>query len=437
MKLLRVVPVALTALAGLLALLALIASGLLGTQQASAQGTVNFDIDPDITGNTADTLGMVERCAEIYAGPLFFDGVTDYIIDIVVRGDTQAPVAYDVSLNYDNTTINIVAPDTDSLIKMPGATDLGETLPDDDGTFACSALYLMGGPGIPGDGIICRLGLDIQDFGSGTVTFLTLNPSPLTSYSSGAGAHAITVDGAMLVINNFCPSVPVDLSVDSEVTSAPTDLLVSEDGTLSVSTTGTHTGLPLPDTVEVAISHTVTAPAGCTVDGGASASDSWTGDLDDGASHLLSTNFTINCSEPSTHVFVVDNEIDLLTPGYVDPNSFNDTDTENVSVNVWPLGDDDYDGFTTTVEEYVGTDPLDACPDDPSDDAWPLDNNMDTFVTVGGDLLPYRGRLGATGGPPADPEWSQRLDLNMDNWITTGGDVLLYRGMLGESCTNP
>jgi hypothetical protein len=56
-------------------------------------------------------------------------------------------------------------------------------------------------------------------------------------------------------------------------------------------------------------------------------------------------------------------------------------------------------------------------------------------VTVGGDILPYRGRIGATGGPPADPNWSQRLDINADNWITVGGDVLPFRGIIGEQCT--
>jgi hypothetical protein len=31
--------------------------------------------------------------------------------------------------------------------------------------------------------------------------------------------------------------------------------------------------------------------------------------------------------------------------------------------------DDDNDGFNESVESYVRTDPLDACPDNPSDDA--------------------------------------------------------------------
>jgi len=101
-----------------------------------------------------------------------------------------------------------------------------------------------------------------------------------------------------------------------------------------------------------------------------------------------------------------------------------------------PAGDDDCDAFTTAVEEYVGSDPLDACPDLVGvDDAWPLDINIDKFVTVGGDVLPYRGRIAAWGGPPPDANWLQRLDLNADNWITVGGDVLPFRGMIGKSCT--
>jgi hypothetical protein len=449
MKTFRVVPVALTARAALFALLALIASGLLGPQQASAQGTVNFDIDPEITGNSPDTLGTVEMCYEVTCpsaectwnpGVNDLDGVSDYIIDVVVWGDTQAPISYDVSVLWSNPwAVCIAWPDTSWCVKVPafGCYWPGNILPDCSGSFTVGAASYPPDAGVPGDGTLVRLGLDIG--ASGLVVF-ALNAPPLNMYESASGSHPLTLGSAVLAINVPCPSAEVDLSVDSQVTGAPTDLLVSEDATLTVTTTGTHeNGLTcgLTTTVEAQITHTVTAPAGCTVDGGASASDSWTGDLDGGASHVLATDFTINCSEPSTHVFVVDNEIEVLEAGYDDCDLANDTDTENVSVNVWLFGDDDYDGFTTTVEEYVGTDPLDACPDDPSDDAWPLDINMDTFVTFGGDLLPYRGRIGATGGPPADPEWLQRLDLNMDNYITIGGDLLPFRERAGESCTNP
>jgi len=96
--------------------------------------------------------------------------------------------------------------------------------------------------------------------------------------------------------------------------------------------------------------------------------------------------------------------------------------------------DCDDDAFDDGIEMYLGTDPRDACPDDLGDDAWPLDVNMDTYVTVAGDALNFRGRIGAT---PGDPMWWQRLDLNADNCITVAGDALLYRGMIGAVCTNP
>ncbi|UCH86720.1 MAG: hypothetical protein JSU97_09435 [Dehalococcoidia bacterium] len=495
-------------LAGALGPALIVALALLLTQFSAghdivhAQGTVNFDIDPDIAGNSADTLGTVEDCYELTCPSAectwdgtpggAFDGVSDYTIDIVVWGDTQGPISYDASMNYNNTKVCIGAVGTDGCVKMAGPCIGMPPQAECDGTYSPGWMNLMGDPGIPGDGTIVRVGLDI---GWAGVLVFTMNGSPLTAYGSAAGAHPVTVDGAFLAVNVPCPPAEVDLAVDLEVTSAPTDLVVSEDGTLSMSSTGTHTGLPLPDTVEATISHMVTAPADCTVNGGASASDSWMGELAEGESHLLATDFTVQCSEASTHVFVVDNEIELLTDGYADINQFNDTNTENVPVNVWmypdadgdgvfdpdncpedynpdqengdgdawgdacdncpttstawyvPVGDDDCDGFTTTAEEHAGTDPLDACPDvagspglcpGPTcdgDDAWPLDNNVDTFATVVGDMLNYAGHMGATGGPPADPNWMQRLDINADNYITVVGDLYEFRVRVGTGCT--
>ncbi|UCH87696.1 MAG: hypothetical protein JSU97_04795 [Dehalococcoidia bacterium] len=98
--------------------------------------------------------------------------------------------------------------------------------------------------------------------------------------------------------------------------------------------------------------------------------------------------------------------------------------------------DDDGDEFNDDVEGYLPTDSCDDCTNDPGvHDAWPLDINIDTFVTVVGDVLPYSGRIGAWGGPPPDAGWMQRLDLNMDNYITVVGDVLAFSGKIGASCT--
>ena len=105
--------------------------------------------------------------------------------------------------------------------------------------------------------------------------------------------------------------------------------------------------------------------------------------------------------------------------------------------NDWARGfcidDTDCDGWTDSEESYLGTDPLDDCPDHSSDDAWPLDNNVDTAITVVGDVLAYSGNIGAAVS--TNPSVLQRLDLNTDGAITVVGDVLLYAGMIGESCT--
>ncbi|GAG29992.1 unnamed protein product, partial [marine sediment metagenome] len=94
--------------------------------------------------------------------------------------------------------------------------------------------------------------------------------------------------------------------------------------------------------------------------------------------------------------------------------------------------DSDNDGFTDAVEEYLGTDPLDACPDEIGvHDAWPLDINMDRAITVVGDALNFRGRIGVG---PGTAEWWQRLDLNTDGIISIVGDTLMYRGMVGKGC---
>jgi oligopeptide transport system substrate-binding protein len=94
--------------------------------------------------------------------------------------------------------------------------------------------------------------------------------------------------------------------------------------------------------------------------------------------------------------------------------------------------DQDGDGFSDARETYMGTDPLDACPDGSTDDAWPLDVNKNGQISVVGDVLNFRGRIGAT---PGAPNWWQRLDFNADRLISVVGDVLMYRGMIGETCT--
>jgi hypothetical protein len=92
--------------------------------------------------------------------------------------------------------------------------------------------------------------------------------------------------------------------------------------------------------------------------------------------------------------------------------------------------DADGDGFSDGRELYLGTDPADACPDDPSDPAWPLDINNDTVITAA-DVLKFGGRINSA---PGSPNWWLRLDFNGDGVITVA-DVLKYGGMIAQTCT--
>jgi hypothetical protein len=161
-------------------------------------------IDPETTGNTASTLGTLERCVRVDVPNPAFDGVSDYNIDVYVKGDTQAPIAYDASANYDQNIVHIAAPGTDTLVKMPDAVEsTTEIVPDSDGTFTAGVIYFDPTKfGTPGDGVLVRLGLDIG--GSGLITF-ALNPPPLSAYASGEGIHTLTLASAQLAINQDCP----------------------------------------------------------------------------------------------------------------------------------------------------------------------------------------------------------------------------------------
>jgi hypothetical protein len=177
-----------------------------GSTRAEA-GTVEMGIDPEVTGNTASTLGTLEYCVRVDIPSPAFDNVSDYDIDVYVRGDTQAPEAYDAYVTYDASKVHIAAPGTNTLVKLPGASTIGDPVPDADGEFVAAVAYLSGGPGTAGDGTLLRLGLDIG--ASGLVTFDFEAHADSTTYFSLSGEepirHPIARMTALLAINEDCP----------------------------------------------------------------------------------------------------------------------------------------------------------------------------------------------------------------------------------------
>ena len=107
-----------------------------------------------------------------------------------------------------------------------------------------------------------------------------------------------------------------------------------------------------------------------------------------------------------------------------------------------PDVDTDGDGFDDDVECYLPTDQSDNCPDViGADDAWPLDIDRSTDISVTGDVFSFVGRIGTKSGPsvycpgPLSGNWWQRLDLNMSCDISVTGDVLKYIAHVGQKCS--
>jgi hypothetical protein len=111
-----------------------------------------------------------------------------------------------------------------------------------------------------------------------------------------------------------------------------------------------------------------------------------------------------------------------------------DADGDGIGDACDPDDDNDSQGlgdplfFRDEVEAFVGTDPLDACPDSPSDAAWPPDFNNTGDVTSG-DVVLFRQHYGPLGGT-----YSARYDLNASGVITSG-DLVVFKKYYGSSCT--
>jgi len=95
--------------------------------------------------------------------------------------------------------------------------------------------------------------------------------------------------------------------------------------------------------------------------------------------------------------------------------------------------DGDADGFDDYVEAYIGTDPLDDCPDDLSDDACPPDITMDTVVDIF-DALTF---LAAFPSAEGMPNYSTRLDMAASDGVIDIFDALTFLAYFPSACTNP
>jgi len=102
-----------------------------------------------------------------------------------------------------------------------------------------------------------------------------------------------------------------------------------------------------------------------------------------------------------------------------------DPDCDNDSLG---LGNPLY--FRDGVEAFMGTDPLDACPDSPSHDAWPPDFNNDTRVNLG-DIGPMRTAFNSMEG---QGNYTRRVDLSADGRVNLT-DIGILRLYFNTTCS--
>ena len=107
----------------------------------------------------------------------------------------------------------------------------------------------------------------------------------------------------------------------------------------------------------------------------------------------------------------------------------------NLASGAWQVADMDSDGWATASETTIGTDPLDNCPDSPSDNAWPPDINNSGGVDIIGDIALVTGQFGkAVGAPPLAPA---RYDIGEppNGSIGVIDDIVRMTAVFGTMCT--
>jgi hypothetical protein len=382
MKCLRVITVALVTLV-------MITSLMLTASAEPDAGTTVVGVDADPSGNTATSLGTIERCVDVSVGQAFD---IDVFVDAIPEDRDLAGFNY--LLNYDPSKLQVNGCNHDMLLaSQPGSyvVDLSDEVcrtgsPDTDGTLLVAVADLAAAPPEPGGSLGVLGRYQFQAVGSGS-SVLTL--SPIGGFVADSSPAFIPVEE--IHDGNWRPMygiIAVDADMDGDGASDCADPDTDGDSFLNVKEAESGSS-PLD------AGSTPEECDGLDNDGDTLVDDGWPDADGDGLA---------DCLDP---------DIDTDGDGVANPDD----------------PDDDNDGFSDEQEIFMGLSSLAAC----GPDAWPPDMDNNTEVDVL-DILLYKPVIGSKLG--VDVNYDRRYDLDANAEVNVL-DVLLYKPLISTSCTNP
>ena len=440
----------------LLSALALLAAGTApDTARANHTVTVGLDLDPAGTPpNAPNSLGSIEDCLEVTAGPFNDDGdgLTDedpldgldndgdglfdedppgqlfdfdvFIKDVGTHDVEPGLLVFSIPIAFNGAVINIAAVDVQQFLTAQGNQVLNGSdpvLPDSDGLYEVAAADISdAGPLNTGSGVLARV----------------------TGVAVAAGVSAVDI-------------IELDLNGDTVLDRAPflrgsDDLPIGDtdgdayyNGPVSGGTVAVDDAIACnPDWDGDGVLNEVDNcpndfnPAPQSDIDGDGFGDECDGDIDgDGFRNDRETLYASNPMVFASTIEVcdgVDNDGDTtVDEDGLDHDNDGDFDDPNIDCNPSPPGtDSDGDGDEDDKENWMATDPYDDCPDNSNDPALAPDIDNNRSINVG-DVIQFRGVILTSFG---DPGYDRRLDFNADTNVNIGDVLAGFLGRILTSC---
>jgi hypothetical protein len=163
-------------------------------------------VDTNTSGNTGSAVPSIEDCGTIGS----VGGTLD--VDLVVKGvppfdagsTTGGLAAYGLAVQYDPAVVNVTAKSADGFIWPDTPFDLGDGVPDSDGTFVNGWVTFSATPN-GGDGVAARLTLTAVGAGTSELTLLS-DSVDRTLNDAGNNIYSIaSIENASVVVGGTCP----------------------------------------------------------------------------------------------------------------------------------------------------------------------------------------------------------------------------------------